>query len=478
MEKNNLDNLFKDKLKDFSEIPDPKVWDRVSASLDKKKKKRVIPLWWQFGGVAALIAVVLFITDPFSKNEAPNLPNVVDTEEKTDDILPQNSNNGAETTVDQEPQIVDSNIPENDLKKDQSPPPTAKEKTGMVPNSNTKPKSQLASLGKPPFTTKNGEGNERDNNPSPAAVQEQEAIAGNTSNQNLKKDKEELNQGILDFTKEEEAVAQNEEDASSQKSIYEAIAEQEELQKDAMAKNNNRWSVGPSVAPVYFNALGEGSPIHSNFAANSKSGKLNLSYGLTVAYNISDRLSIRSGVHRVDYGYDTNDILFSSSAAAANELQIDNISYSQTSRSVVVESKNSETAALSDIPEVRGELSPLEGRMVQQLGYVEVPMEVNYALLDKKFGINLIGGISSLFLVDNAVSLESNDMVTEIGEANNANDVNFSTNVGIGLQYKLSPKVRLNLEPMFKYQLNTFSDTAGEFRPYSVGVYSGLRFKF
>ena len=116
--------------------------------------------------------------------------------------------------------------------------------------------------------------------------------------------------------------------------------------------------------------------------------------------------------------------------------------------------------------------------MVQQMGYVEVPVELSYALVNKKFGVNVIGGFSSLFLVDNAVSLESQGFVTEMGEANNVNDINFSANAGIGLDYQFSPKIRFSLEPVFKYQLNTFSDTAGDFRPYTIGVYSGVNFRF
>ena len=116
--------------------------------------------------------------------------------------------------------------------------------------------------------------------------------------------------------------------------------------------------------------------------------------------------------------------------------------------------------------------------MSQQFGYLELPIEVNYALIDKKFGVNIIGGVSSLFLIDNAVSLTAGELTTEIGEANNINDLNFSANMGLGFNYKFSPKISFNLEPIFKYQLNTFSEVDGTFLPYSIGVYSGLSFKF
>ena len=271
-----------------------------------------------------------------------------------------------------------------------------------------------------------------------------------------------------------------EKDDVEKQSIYDAIEEQNELEEAIADNKSGKWSVGPSVAPVYFDASGDGSPIGADFSSNSKSGKLNLSYGLTVAYEAGKKVKIRSGVHRVNYGYSTNGVLFSPTLRAAATDKLANIDYSPNSESIVVQSKespknqaafNSKEIALSDAP-------TLDGKMVQQLGYIEVPLEVNYAVLDKKFGVDLIGGLSSLFLVDNSVLLESNQLVTEMGEANNINSLNFSANFGMGLNYQFSPKIRFNVEPVFKYQLNTFSNVSGNFRPYSIGVYSGFSFKF
>jgi len=257
------------------------------------------------------------------------------------------------------------------------------------------------------------------------------------------------------------------------------VIEKKEVEKKAIAENTGgRWSVGPSVAPVYFNAIGEGSPVHSNFSANSKTGNVDISYGLNVAYEINKKLSIRTGLHRVNYGYDTNEIAFSSSLNASTNEEIENISYNAMARGLVVQSKATSTPNPTANADVIARTPQFDGQMVQQFGYMEIPLELNYALIDKRFGVNLIGGMSSLFLVENAVLLETDGLVTEMGEANNVNDVNFSTNIGLGLNYKFSEKIRANLEPVFKYQLNTFSNIAGDFRPFSVGVYSGLSFKF
>jgi hypothetical protein len=174
-------------------------------------------------------------------------------------------------------------------------------------------------------------------------------------------------------------------------------------------------------------------------------------------------------------------VVFSSSSRVAADEKLDNINYSQKSQTVVVQSKNNlpDNLPTDAFLELASNAIPVfDGKMVQQLGYIEVPLEVDYALIDRKFGVDLIGGVSSLFLVDNSVLLESEGLVTEIGEATNANDVNFSAYFGMGFNYKFTPKVQLNIEPVFKYQMNTFSKTAGESQPFSVGVYSGVSFKF
>jgi hypothetical protein len=281
-------------------------------------------------------------------------------------------------------------------------------------------------------------------------------------------------------TAAEMAAIEEEQQVTEKQSIYDAIAEQNEIEEAVAQNKSGKWSVGPSVAPVYFDASGDGSPIDPSFASNSKSGNVNLSYGVNVAYEVGKKLKIRSGVHRVNFGYNTNDVVFSSTLRSASNDRIENINYDPNALSIVVESRNNAKDALAvNSKEIAlNEAAAFDGSMVQQLGYIEVPLELNYAVVDKRFGVDLIGGVSSLFLVDNAVLLESNELITEVGEANNINSTNFSANFGMGLNYKFSPKIQINVEPVFKYQLNTFSNVSGNFRPYSIGVYSGFSFRF
>lgn len=511
MEKNNLEKLYQEKLKDFREIPDEKVWESIATSLDKKKKKRVVPIWWKLGGAAALLALLFYVVNPFEENITINqttdienttnkkLNEVNSNQKLSNDTINQIENSNtirvAETEENKEDPIVNQvQLATSDSNKKYTSNNPHDENEGIVATNKVKNDRQRQKIKNKASTViaENENLAKKDTQGNKTQIDFKKSLDNSKTGEVVVSDAKEEKNKVISNQKEglenqlsnkKNAVADvtsNEEIKDDKKSIFDAIKEQKEEDITIAENKENKWSVGPSIAPVYFDAVGEGSPIHSNFVENSKSGNINLSYGLTVAYNIGKRLKVRSGIHKVDYGYDTNEVVFSSSIAANSTGTIDNINFSQTSRTIVVQSKKANENAL-DSPssnDFSAQSSQRDGRMSQQLGYLEVPLELNYTLVDKKIGVNLIGGVSSLFLVDNSVSLQSEGLITEIGEANNVNSVNFSTNFGVGFSYEFSPKVQLNLEPVLKYQLNTFSETAGNFNPYSVGVYSGIRFNF
>jgi hypothetical protein len=57
-DKKHIDRLFQEKLKNFEATPNDAVWDSIENTLhQKKRKRRVIPLWWQIAGVAAILTL-------------------------------------------------------------------------------------------------------------------------------------------------------------------------------------------------------------------------------------------------------------------------------------------------------------------------------------------------------------------------------------------------------------------------------------
>ncbi len=533
MKKKYTDDIFRDKLKDYQENPDPAVWDRIENSLNRRKRRGVIPIWWTLGGVAALLALGIFLYGPGGGEPLPD--GVSDSPAVVKDS--ENQDSSGETTGEQ------TISPEQTL----SPEQTQEEGVARNGGDNTQVQQR-------------GDAGERiANNPVPTqtqgdravsaqeqqqgAVQQRQAVAAadNSSQRDNQKPRLETGQDnresrlekiVSGETAEESAVAvtesvtpdpqgevskipagqesnqeqeqhraielpnQNttdtgvavaeEQDPEVGKiSILDAAAEQEALSRNEdefqnADENSKSWTVGPAVAPVFYSNFGNGSPLDQDFVPNSKSGTLNMSFGVAVAYAVTGKLSVRSGVHRVDFGYNTNQVSFSPSLNAGPSSLIRTISYSESSRNVVVHSNVSGAGAqaVENSLDVSAQSPQRNGSMLQEFGYLEVPLEMQYALIEGKFGVNVIGGMSSLFLVNNSVSLDSSGSRTEIGEANNINPVNFSSNLGLGLYYNLNPSMQLNLQPMFKYHMNAFSQTAGDFQPYTLGVYSGLSFRF
>ncbi|PTX60373.1 hypothetical protein C8N46_10617 [Kordia periserrulae] len=281
----------------------------------------------------------------------------------------------------------------------------------------------------------------------------------------------------------ETAVAEVKKDEKIGKSILEVINDLHDLENektDVAEVPFSRWTVSPNASPVYYNTFGNGSPIHETFEDNTKTGDINLSYGVNVGYDVSKRLTVRSGIHRVDYSYSTKDIAVVPSidgpAVTTIQFRTNNASFDIKDR----EAPTSEAFSQYQLPTTESSIfqKQIEGDLRQRMSFVEVPVEVKYAVVDKKIGINVIGGVSTLLLTDNSIILDSPELLTELGEATNVNDISFSTNIGLGIDYKFSDQLEFNVEPMLKYQLNTFSGNSGNFNPYSVGVYTGVSFRF
>ena len=198
-----------------------------------------------------------------------------------------------------------------------------------------------------------------------------------------------------------------------------------------------------------------------------------------MSYNVNDRLSIRTGINNVSLGYATGDVVL---ATSPTEVALKSITYESGGRNVLTafdkgSIENLPTDPDNPFSQVTLKSTSGNAEIIQNISYYEVPMELKYALINNRFGINMIGGFSTLFLGNNEISVTDGDFRSVLGEANNLNSMSFSTNIGLGFDYKISKRFKFNIEPIFKYQLNPYN-TSVDFNPYYFGVYSGLSFKF
>lgn len=492
--KKHLDQLFKEQFKNFEVSPPPVVWENIEAALHKKKKNRkIVPIWYKMAGVAALFLLFFSVGNYFFNN---NIPNATVTNEES---------NGIERTS---PQLLDNNIivqEQNDATphaKDilknatsdevqvssTSADKSLKKYQGEKENYTTsKPKSKVNTT-----PLKNSDVAITSENKKEKTSTSEKTSANNilekektdlASEKNISKEINTTTPDKIDSKISETEMAVIEPAEENKKSIFDAIQEKENaLATSEEQTPDNRWEVSPNFAPVYYNSLNGGSSIDSQFSDNSKSGDVNYSYGVKVSYAVTKKLSVRTGINKVDLSYVTNDIEFS---AASSTAALKSINYNTRGVIVAVGRRGTLNTPPSGTPTMSEDGSiivprsgVIPGTMSQNLDYFEIPLELKYALLNKRFGLNMIGGLSTLILSANDISVNSDGFQTSIGEANNLNPLSFSTNVGLGLDYKITKKIVFNLEPMFKYQINAYTDNNIDFKPYYLGVYTGFSYRF
>ena len=295
--------------------------------------------------------------------------------------------------------------------------------------------------------------------------------SGNSSNSQSIVQNKDLEKDNTEATKAETNKKSLLDVVNEKQSKESEIAENEEDEDEKVLK---RWGLSPTIAPVYYNSFA-GSGIDPQFKDNAKDGEVNMSYGLQVSYAVNNKLTLRSGINKVDLSYSTSNIGFSPEIQARS---IKSINYNENSAIIQVVDKNATRAPVTIQNEVQTKSAFTTGSINQSLGYYEVPMELEYALINEKFGLQLIGGLSTLFLDKNEIAINDGDLSTPLGSSNSLNDVSFSTNVGLGIDYKISEKFQFNLEPMFKYQLNAYKNEVSDFKPYYLGLYTGVSIKF
>lgn len=542
----NIERLFQEKFKDFEAIPPQESWNIIASRLnEKKKKKRIIPIWFQLSGIAASFIIIGALIWNFQSNQNTNSPNnsnetvVVGVDNSNSKDKKSNTDFNNNETLRPEKNI--ENLENNTIKFDSkridfeksNPIVISNEKSNIrykdKKNNSFESKNTLDTKNKKRYPNYNNkESNheivanskaKRNKSSKKNLFLETDLIATTKKNKNSKLnpnhntttskkglinsdkinsffDKTETNTNYVNTSNDSLAnqtkdtitavLALSENIITNDSTLVAEISPEinplEELLKEKEAGKNevekekekrNRWAVSTNASPVYFNSISEGSSLDSQFSKNSKEFETTMSYGIGAVYQISNKFSFKTGVNTLTFNYNTDNVLFNTrlNSVTNNIKTLDRNSNSENLAFSAINSK-------SDLGDALILLTESKGSIKQELSYVEVPLELSYKILDKKFGIDLIGGVSTLFLNANSISLISDGMEMNIGKANNLNDIHFSSNVGLGFKYNFWKSFNANFQPMFKYQINTFSENSGNFKPYFIGLYTGVSFSF
>lgn len=437
MNDKNLDHLYQSRFSELGVRPGPAAWERILAGLDKRRKRKRRLMIWRVGGMAAvfllMFGVIWELREIQPKTTNPSVTLTLQPEVFRNITKP-------------EAPVLESPKAQSILAAVQTTADIQAKLAGIVAPTAMVTETGSASVGEGKSVIALGT-DLPDEKPMPAS------LTASISNEDLQQE----------LTQDEAREA--------------LLAASGTPERELMGNVPRRWSMGPRVAPVYYNSIGGGSPLDPRFNNNSKAGSVNMSYGFTLAYQVNPKVRIRSGVHKVSYDYDTRSVDLYASPSGSSLLKLQNIDYELSTQEVSIKGsqRSGGTAPTKDV----AAFNPTRnGNLNQAFSYLEIPLEIEYAVIDKKIGIDLIGGFSSMILTGNEVNLVTGTNNSFMGPATNVNQLNLSSNLGIGLRYSLNPAIQLSLEPVFKYHWNTFSSGAEGFSPYTMGVYSGLNIRF
>lgn len=527
-ENKNLERLFQEKFKDFQEQPPLESWDYIANNLNPKQRKKK-PFGLLFGSIASVAVLALVFAYPyFADNKDVN--NKIDTtenptvlEEKTntlqakedlkvttDDVVEE-----ATPKVIKEKNTVVKSATNTNIRESLVEEKTAKTKSNLVSGAAlseatfsglkrskaTKSKPKYKRLQKPKtsnFIT------------GPSIVKstsklknKEEDSSTNIENKAIKKEKTNTNSianegfgySVLKATDKEKQHWVNQQnklktegtflldkDSTStnlvlnkeESLVLQQLEPHKNVGKEAIEKElKQKWAVSAIIAPIVFNNTSNNSFLDAQYNASSSISNTT-STGLGLQYKINNRWSISTAVAQLDMSQHTENVLYRSQL---NQNFESLPSVKREGFGTIIDFYDpADAQKFTDIETLNKVFT--EGSLQQELRFVEVPLEVNYLLLDKKFKIDIIGGFSTFFLNQNNIYLQSNGGQMRIGEANNVNNTHFSSNIGLGIRYRFFNGFQANLQPMFKQQINTFNSNTGGKDPSFLGFYTGFSYLF
>lgn len=445
MEENkNIDRLYQEKMKNLEVLPGPHVWSAIEGRI-KKKKRRVLPIWWYSGSIAALFILGIFLFQSPKNNlefQKKEQPVITTAPEKTNAIKKDSTVQFSQPVEKEEINIAKKKLFKNESKKNKNARSSINEKTSLIAKQDPINKKEFKGIK-----------HEKEDQVS------KKIISPIFSKKELKNDE-----------KKTDSIQKKKPDVK--KDIIASLQQNDSLL--FKENRNKKWAISPVLAVLNSNSFSKSSPIASDLNENPKRGGYTFSYGVKIAYQLNSKWSVQSGIHLQKMNFTTKNVFIASGVSQSN---VETINFNN-SDSYFFSNANLNSSDISDFGANAISVSH-NAQLEQTFGYIEIPFEIKYQFLEKKnLKTNLITGFSSLFLTENQIKATSGTFYQVFGEANNLNSVNFSMNLGFDIDYTINKYWTLNINPMMKTQLNTFSKNSNGFNPFFLGFYTGIKYQF
>lgn len=466
-DKTNMDNSIREKLEGFSVTPPPHLWDSIQGEMAaQKRKKRMAYIGWVS---AAAVVVFAFLAGWFFNERSGQVMPVSVEQQSTQPVAKERTPETvpAETAVETAPAVdlAENTTRETDAKTYRSKPV---EPVAATVN-NTAATSFAASFER--FSLELLEGIE--------------AFFG-TDDQPVRLAENRTRQQETPLAADEMKMAENIRNISE------------------TAEKETGWILGMNISPGYASHTASHTDSYAqNMTYSGESGNSNMGAGLSVQYKTGKKLRIESGIYyaqngqrsnpnlnlfafgpNADYAYSGAEMLDAGQQAFANAVDVSSSGIHMNSTAGIIKMKAAPqgaevSARLESSKSDYSNTLYANGEFSQVFEFVEIPLYLRYSLVDKKIGVELLGGLSAGVVVGNNAYIDNQYGLQNIGSTEDISTLNVSGTVGVGVNYALGKHFSLAVEPRLNYYLNSINTNPDvEFRPYRMGVFTGLYYEF
>jgi hypothetical protein len=469
-EEKNIDELFRDKLANYEQAPPAYLLDNILSGVASKDGKRKI-VFWRVAGIAAALLLAFVAGWQISDLNNKKTELVVGVSK----INAPEIKTGKANTVTESLQIQDQNQ-ETKIVSGTSG------RLATVKNTLTANRISIKEKIIPSETLKKS-GTEEIDQMKPVKRLEKWIKQENEMPLVLSEMKiQDTDNKLEELTIDQQIMRQNQQTITAEK----------------LGTEKARWIIGAQVSPVYSVSRSNHSPIYaSNMLNSSPANPVDLGGGISVEFKRAKRWSLQSGIYYSTLGQSSvnsasssrNNFLFGDPGNSSNyfntKVHIDpgTNKMSMNSPAGVIEFSSIPSGIEIGTNIEGNSLAPAvvvsDAKFIQNFEYIEIPLYLRYTILDSSFGIEMLGGFSSNLLVGNQTFMESSGSNNLVGKTNDMQAINYSGTLGIGLKYSLSKCLYLNVEPRIKCFLNSLNSSASvTYKPYSMGVYTGISYQF
>lgn len=426
---NNIDNLFKKALQEQRCEPPARVWKNIERQLDKPK--RVVGGWW-WRGVAAAALIVASVGIWQLSQQNVLLPQTEFVHISTPSVLPESP--------------IDYTLKSgsNDLVFALN---AETETENVIVEESTILADQITPIRVLKYDSENTISN--------APISESIII-------------KDVRRNFIPLTSKE-ALKNNQ--------IYQALLHDEPEEKKTAEKV--KIALSGHFTPAYSSGSYSSSVQNTrgyDYSDNQMSGLMNLGGGLKLSVSAGKRFSLQTGVFYSRMGQETAENNRGPRKAA---LSLNTRTSRMTTPLGNIKTNRKAVAYRSSEAIVLNSIADNDETLEQVFGTVEIPLHVRYRLNDNKVLFSLIGGFSGNIIVNNKVYMKNGSDKELLGSTEDIRNFNMSTDWGLGVEYPVSRKIKIMLEPGFKYYLQSLSRNEQiDFKPYMFTFSTGIGIEF